>query len=60
MSQNIFAYSFVSGHSKQFFFYILRRKQFHFLAAGGQPPPTPLADASAKNAKFVLGAPLAS
>ena len=49
MSQNIFAYSFVSEHSKHFFY--LKKKLAFLSVEGVDPPPTPrlrLADASAK------------
>ena len=50
ISQNIYAYSFVSEHSKYFLLYL--EKNLDFLAAGMGSIPPPLADASAKNAIF--------
>ena len=37
ISQNIFANSFVSEHSKHFFYF--DKKNLHFSAAGPPPPP---------------------
>ena len=50
--QNIFAYSFVSEHSKQFFF-ILRKNTCIFSGGGSTPPPLHLVDTSPKNASFL-------
>ena len=48
---NTFAYSFVSEHLSIFF--LFWEKNLHFLAArGGGSTPPPLADVSAKNARF--------
>ena len=52
MSQNIFAYSFVSGHSK----HLKKNKKIKKLASlaveRATPPPFTLAEAFAKNASF--------
>ena len=54
MSQNIFAYSFISEQSKHFF--LFREKNLHFLEAGGVWTPPLLADVSTKNESFFVDA----